>query len=644
MSLRKIALFQLALLTVPAAFLIAAEDEMNSETPIRTLSPKASVFEDLNLNENEMDLLRSLHSQAIHDAQKPLIERPTTLEELKASGLRMKYPEKPLHLSQISEETWEQVALSFADIDIAYGMAAKLPRMAACARFTQDAELGQYVADQLMIISTWDPLQRPGWSLRNNNRITIPADGDGAWLGTGWMIRAITDSMALLPDEYKTPELEEAVHHRLNEEIDSLMDDWNTKRQWFFRVEAASSNQWVMPSEAMIRASLFTGKDEHPEAYEVGVQNLLKTLDTLGENGEFPEGLSYSSMTLTGIVLAAGAAAEEGDLRLIEHPFLQNYPTWFAHHIQPGNALINSFDMGKPEVTDYDFQQSMALFAVYLDNPVALWTLENYTGFPKTIEGVIASILPTTDAEAPSLFAYYPMATRVNWRDSWAKDSSGFWMRGGHIEDSHDHMDRGHVNFTVDGDPILIEAGKPPYDDPRYFSHFKSVAGHNVLQVGTQSPEDFSEESLRAGGGQILAGDHREAPMEVLRLDSLGGEVTVDASNAYATVEEWIRNASWDSEELTVIDTVELEMPETMLFRWHLNERANSPIEWSEKKLLVGDVVIQWESDTPIRVQTELMPATKGHGRPIEEKICVVMTTEQPGTSWNLRTTISTKP
>src|SRR5690606_7346869 len=121
---------------------------------------------------------------------------------------------------------------------------------------------------------------------------------------------------------------------------------WETKRPWFVRGENPITNQWVLPTEGLVTACLVVGKDRFPDAYELGVANLLKALDAHGPDGEFEEGVGYASFTVTSMLHAAHIMAVHGDRRALERPFLARFPTWLVHHLQPGDMLINCFDAG----------------------------------------------------------------------------------------------------------------------------------------------------------------------------------------------------------------------------------------------------------------------------------------------------------
>ncbi|MCP4643065.1 MAG: heparinase [bacterium] len=478
----------------------------------------------------------------------------------------------------LEDEIRETFALAMSDFSACNTLAGELPVLAAAYRLTGDDTLRDRVVAQLDETAAWSPLQRPGWSCYAPGR-RLPADGkDGNWLATGCGMRAIGDALDLMPEGSVPPELRERLDALLRAEIDSIVEDWQVKRSWFIRTDNPITNQWVLPTEGLVRACLMLGVDDRREAYELGVANLMKALDAHGPNGEFEEGVGYASFTVTSLVHAAHAMAVSGDRRALDHPFLQRFPLWLVHHAQPGDAVVNCFDSGAGYGAANRLRPLLSLMAATTASPAARWGLEHLCNGPTDdLPGVAARGLPRVGPEAaPPLYAVYERATRVNWRDSWDDAGSGFWLRGGHPTDQHDHQDRGHVNFIANGRPVLIEAGTPSYHNPLMMTHYTTGAGHNVLQLGTE----FPEERANAGEHVKLPGWQPRgvvAPITVTRLDETGGEATVTIAGGYDNLAEWRRTAQWTASKLTVVDEVTLQegAKDVVLFRWHLGTTEN---------------------------------------------------------------------
>lgn len=556
----------------------------------------------------------------------------------------------------LEPEIKEQFALAMSDFAAANLLQSELPRLASAYRLTGDTAFRNRVIEQLEEAAGWSPLQRPGWTLyAPGNR--LPADGkDGNWLATGCGVRAIGDTLEIMPEGSIPADLRERIKTLLRAEIASIVDDWQVKRPWFVRTDNPITNQWVLPTEGLIRACLILGREDHSEEYELGVSNLMKALDAHGPKGEFEEGYGYASFTVTSLLRTGHAMAVAGDRRALDHPFLRYFPTWLAHHFQPGNYVINCFDAGPSFGAAKVTRPLFSLIAFCTGNPVAQWALQYYPGgASEDLAGLAAgSLHPVGPEAAPPLFASYERATRVNWRDSWEENATGVWARGGHELDQHDHQDRGHVNLIFKGKPILIEAGTPAYHHPRMMSHYSSSLGHNVLQIGTATPEsDHSD----AGKQVILPGWQKAggvAPITVERLDHEGGNVSLDLSRCYDGLQSWNRTVSWKADLLEVTDEIQLAAdaaPEMLQLRWHLGTEAEVAIgaqaskhdaQWDHAKMSV-------ESDIPLVLSQSRMPdnTLEGHDGSDDSKnghTCLAVGTATPTKRVVIRTQVYPQP
>ena len=578
-------------------------------------------------------------TEAKHDAEKPALRRPRTLEELRKWRVHLKYKTRPPHMSALPDKEWEAFCLSQGDNIAGALLKVELPRLAAAATLTGDAKLFERVCAQLAELAAWSPLERRGWSL--NNSKPRYKDDDGAWLGTGWLVRTIADTVDLLPPDKIPPDLRAALESRLADELALMEKDWATKRPWYVRSQAAHSNQWILPNEALVRACLFLGVDRHRETYEGGISRLLRSMEAQGADGEFVEGLRYSGLSLESLYSIARATARTGDNRLLTHPFLQKFPTWLVHHFQPGGFLINTFDA--PGSSRGNLTRDRDLFAtvaLVTGNPYALWGLRTRAGFGDTLDAILAANIPASRASAPPLFANYAKATRLNWRSSWDDDkATGLWLRGGHATDFHDHMDRGHVNFIIGRRALLIEAGTLNYAVPNNATHLRSVAGHNVLQVGDTAPDKLTPAALKHAG-QILTRERRSAPITVERMDDASGVASVDVSGCYESVAKWKRRVEWNQSSATIVDEVELKQPDIVQFRWHLGVPAGAPTRTSAGQITAGDVSITYNADATVAARIESMPDATLASKEITQHACVVLRTDSPVQRLKLKTQI----
>ena len=552
---------------------------------------------------------------------------------------------------QLEPEIKEQFALAMSDFAACNALAQELPVLAAGYRLTNDPDILDRIVAQLEEMTAWSPLQRPGWTLYTpGNR--LPADGkDGNWLATGCGVRAIGNTLDLLPEGSLSADLLDRLHQLFATEISGVVDDWNTKRSWFISSDNPYTNQWVLPTEGLVRACIVVGVENHRDAYELGVANLARALDAHGSRGEFEEGFGYAQFTVTSMLHAAHAMAVAGDRRAIDHPFLKHFPTWLVHHFQPGNMVINCFDAGGAYDAAERTRPFLSLTAMCTGDTAARWALQYQTSGPSDdLAGLAARALPPVGPDAaPPLFAVYERAARVNWRDSWDPNGTGVWVRGGHPLDQHDHQDRGHVNFISRGRPILIEAGTPSYSHPQMMTHYSSGVGHNVLQLGTEEPEEASDtgKTVSHPGWQNRGG---VAPIAVTRLDADGGNVTVDGTACYDGLTRWTRHVVWDKDDFTVTDEVVLAegAEQVILFRWHLGTEEGVAISGDGKSYTVSwpDASITLTGDAPLTVTQVRLPdnTLQGHDGSEDAKnfhTCVVVQTHEPVSGLQMTTQAS---
>jgi len=511
----------------------------------------------------------------------------------------------------LTEPTQTIFGLAMSDHGACNTLATELPMLAAAARLTGDEKLTKRVQAQLHEMAAWSPLQRSGWSAYGGK--LAPNGIDGNWLATGTGMRAIADTLEIMPPELLPPATVARLHQLMAAEIVSIVEDWRVERQWFIYGKYPLTNQWVLPTEGLIRACLVLGPEAHAEAYELGVANLMKHLEAHGTQGAFEEGIHYADFTVTSLLACARAMALAGDRRAIDHPFLRQYPVWALHHFQPGGFYINAFDaFSAARGNKALMRELLALSAIALESREALWALEHLAGgADDSLPGILTNVLPQEVNEPNGLkpYAAYERATRVNWRSDWTDGGTGVWVRGGHEMDSHDHLDRGHVNVIFKGKPVFIEAGTPAYHNKALRIDFHTGRGHNVLQLGTAPRPDEIADYTSPPGWQKL---RTVAPITVNRLDAKGGDIIVDGTHCYDGLQQWLRQVAWQDDEVIIDDTVVLEAgaPQVVLFRWHLGisrpprialNDAGGVITWPGVRLAIS-------ADTPLSFTLEPMP------------------------------------
>lgn len=435
----------------------------------------------------------------------------------------------------------------------------ELPLLAAAWRLTREPALLARLEQQLAEVATWRPFQRPGWSLPHR-RDPLPPEGDGVWLATGTLIQALALVLDILPAHTLAADIDSAVRNRMAEEVELSHRDWSTGVPWYVNSDKANSNQWVVPASGMVIGAAALGRENHPAAYALGVQSLRKSLALAGDDGSLNEGHTYGmSWTSFSLLLTARFMADAGDPSFAEAPFFRGFPEWMALAFQPGGNQVNAFDgfgaqRGSARLAATDLTRVAAVAA---SAPLARVVARETGGLRRDFFGLLARGLLATSPEAalPPAAGLFARSRLFIWRSSWENDASGFWIRGGDLDDFHDHHDRGHVNFIVAGTPVLIEAGTPGYANPRKRPEYDSAIGHNTL---------------------VLDGDifppKAPAPITVARHDATGGLVRVDLAAVYPSLASAEREAEWTPRELLVRDhlVARPDRPATPAWRWHL--------------------------------------------------------------------------
>lgn len=439
----------------------------------------------------------------------------------------------------------EVFALAMHDCRNGSRLNSQLVPMAVAARKTGERQYLDWVVRQLREVATWSPLQRPGWT-QYRKEAKLREGGDGNWLATGYCMRAIVHTLLLVDDRLPADLLAD-LRGLLQKEIDSIRDDWESKRPWFVISDYPATNQWVLPNAAMAYAGLYLGDERNRAAYDMAVHNLARTCLAQGSDGSWSEGLSYGLMSAEYLFWAAWAMARNGDERLLQYGFARNFSDWVIHMTMPGGYCVNAFDCGRSSMGDRP-HNSFLLSALLVDQPDVFWAGGNlFPRMPTTLSALLFRYHSATRegvSAEPGTYGVYPHQQVLTWRSSWdRKHSVGLWIRGGSRRDSHCHRDNGHISIYNGREPILIESGTPSYSDRELPVKYSPAAGHNTLQIGEVKP----------------SGRGCHTPFAVHKLDGAGGHVSVDGTNAFTAVEEWLRDVRWTQKgAVTIADRVAL--------------------------------------------------------------------------------------
>jgi hypothetical protein len=460
--------------------------------------------------------------------------------------------------NRLSDELAEQFALASSDMATAREALDRMPFLAAVYRLNRSETVLKHLISQLEEIGTWTPFQRPGWSLPHRKGTPLPEGGDGVWLATGALIQALAITLDILPAEALPDALRDKLLQALEREMKLIEDDWKTARPWFVKQSKAESNQWIVPSSGLVIAACVLGREKFPDAYALGVKNLTMSLRMCGPDGSMSEGHIYAfSWSSISLMLSDRFMRMSGDDRFSDHPFFKKFPTWMASYFQPGGYVVNSFD-GFGATRNYGVaavDTELNSFAAISEDPGLCWLVQNVTGGPtRDLFGLLTLALINDNLKPPPVFGLFDRSHSFFWRSSWDFNASGLWLRGGDKMDFHDHADRGHLNLIQHGKAVLIEAGTPGYSNPKKASHYDSVLGHNVLQVG-----------------DTPASTKGVAPISVDHVDAEGGTIRVAAGASYPQLAFWNRQVNWTVDEAKIVDEVKVsEGKQKLLLRWHL--------------------------------------------------------------------------
>jgi len=522
-----------------------------------------------------LDQFRSLATQpAYHDSTR--YKRPLTLAEIPSDMLDSRLANVPI-------DRREAFGLAMVDCVQTSWLSTNGVMLAIVAKSTRDPVQLAHVIEMLEELNKCDPLQRPGTTIWDP-AVAVTAGGDGVWLATAWGISAIVDMSTVLGDDVPV-DLRGRLDAQLRREVQRFCVDWRDARPWFVKSRYVVSNQWIEPSIALIKACLYLGDPALLPAYNLGVENLLASLNAHGQSGEFLEGVSYAQMTLRSTHEIIGKMRLMGDTRCLSTPFAANNWKWFAQQHMPGAMLVNCNDSGKSQLPDYAMsvplssfgsaamasgdQQATAMMRFLYPAPRPIGALEalQYADFLASSPVAAAATLPT--------FAYFPAQELVTWRSEFqpvesAQTAFALWVKGGRSTENHVHREQGNVSVYCGNRIVLSNCGTPNYNAPDYASNYAGAAGSNILQVNQLTP----------------SGQPVNAPLTVHVLDSAGGSVTLNTSAAYFNT-TCTRDVSWDrlgkvrlDDKVTLIDPAPAG---TEFYRFHTGSAEILTISGSNK-------------------------------------------------------------
>lgn len=620
--------------------------------------------------DDDLDRLTQLLDDAVLLADEPIWGRAQSLADVTnglpvvRNGVTMKFfdnsPKYFKNTDLLGEDCALMYLLACNDISLSDMVYFELPYMAAAYRLTGNLALRDRLLLQLEEMCSWVPFQRPGWTLPYTSSPSTNVQ-DGVFVTTGVMIQALDLALNILPAEIfeGTGDLRDQINTRLAGEVAQIHQDWTNEVLNVVKTDKYQSNQWIIPLSGMAIGAAYLGMDTQQDSFDYAAGRLKLSLDQNGEDGSLSEGYGYGlSRTTSSLFLYKNCVERIGDDRLAGYSCYSNLPAWSAMCFQPNGHVVNPFDWyeGQQDNGVEELQDIFEELSVVSGDDISGALLNMFYDEPlPTVFGML-SLGQASAAVALPLYGLFERSKMFVWRDSWGSDAGcGLWMRGGDSLDAHDHWDRGHVNWIVDGDAVLIEAGTPGYASTNKLSGYDSVVGHNVLQIGTDLFPTKGNAGLTEGAN----------------ISSNGGSVSFAtgevSGSAYYPV-EWSRDVDWSVSDgmdrtLAVTDLVTSASATSLTFRWHLATEVTPTISEDPNTHIVtvtvpagtmqlgSDLVNSKAVSITITPSTDLSVTsvlrydhTLKHNLTAHEHTTLEVTTESPVTSLSVITEFSVSP
>jgi hypothetical protein len=480
---------------------------------------------------------------------------------------------------------------------------------AIAAKRSGDAARIQSCVRMLEELNKFHPLQRSGFTAWDVN-VAIPPDGDGVWLATSWGLTAITEMCTILGDSVP-PDLRSRLEAQTREEIKRICVDWRDRRPWFVKSNYVVSNQWIEPNLGLIRACLFLGDPALLPAYNLGVENLLASINAQGAKGEFLEGVSYAAQSLKCLHEVLELVNLTGDPRASSSGFYANNWSWFSHMHLPGNLLVNCCDSMMSVLPEYCLNVPFSSFsagALARGNDTAssmrfLYPAPTPIGDLSSLkyaDFLAASSQPARMDLPP--FAHFPGQEMVVWRTRFEpiaaqQTAYALWLKGGSLRENHIHREQGHVTIVVGSRIVISNCGTTEYNASDYESGYAGPGGSSMMQVAGLKP----------------CHQPVSAPIFVNSLGTAGGNVDMNTSAAHPGT-TCTRNVSWDSAgNVRIIDNVSLPSAAasgTEIYRFHTGSAAPLNISGRDKEWDVTwtGTTLHLSADSPIVVDQVTSP------------------------------------
>ena len=319
---------------------------------------------------------------------------------------------------------------------------------------------------------------------------------------------------------------------------------------WMSKTKAVNNwNPWIMSNWMATNLMIEKDEDRRAEMLHQAMLGLDLYLNGLGEDGGCDEGPSYWT--------AAGASvydclemldkATKGKVNIYDNQLIKNVGAYFYKVHIDGYYFVNFADADPKLRPDglllYRFGQ-----AIKDDRMVNMghWAFGTFSDASLKVSGFhrfrsVENLLTAQKVQTAASYDKVPDAWLSDIQVMTARDNSGFFLatHGGHNAESHNHNDVGDFLLYLNGEPIIIDAGRGNYtartfSAQRYELWFTQSNYHNLPIVN--------------GMGQ-KAGREFEATQVSSTIDANAATLNMNIAASYppeANINSWNRKVSLD--------------------------------------------------------------------------------------------------
>lgn len=289
---------------------------------------------------------------------------------------------------------------------------------------------------------------------------------------------------------------------------------------------------------------------------------------TFGDEGGTYEGINYAYYGLQEALL----------YRLAEHnahlgvgtqhgASARSITEFFLHTCYPHSHGLWSINFGDSHLATVGDNCLILLAALGYNSPEAQWYIAHTTPHQHreqyaldTPIGFLYRPLPSHTATptlpTSHLFAAHGWATL---RSSWADDATMLAVKSG-LTWNHAHADAGSLLLFHRGQPIIAEAGRCWYANPKYRDYYFQSEAHNVVMLDGQG-QPRSQQYY----GSTLPG-HVSSLVDDGEIRYVLADATGPNADRFS---RYFRHFLWVGRVLLIIDDLATHRPGTFSWAWH---------------------------------------------------------------------------